>query len=338
MLLKNLKTLCLCPSVSGREDSVRNKISELIAPYANDVKTDALGNLIAVKRGKESGKRLVLCAHMDEIGFLVTFIEENGFIRIAPVGGISFAASAYSEVVSENGTPGVLVPDSGVKPADFAASKFYIDIGAKNQKEAERKVRIGDFFVARQSITRLCGSRIAGRPLDDRLGCAILLEIAQTIAETPDFTKNHNIGDISYVFSVQEEVGCRGAGPAAFAAAPDYALCFDVTASSDTPSATPGVCKIGGGAAIKVKDGSVICHEEVVSSLRTLAEENKIAHQTEILLHGGTDTSSMQLAGAGCRAGALSVATRYIHSGVELCDLADAEACVKLAVAFAEAL
>ena len=147
-----------------------------------------------------------------------------------------------------------------------------------------------------------------------------------------------NEGDIYYVFSVQEEVGCRGSRTAAFALAPDYSLCFDVTATGDTPGNEGMACRLGDGAAIKIKDSSVICHKEVVETLVALAEEKKIKYQREILTHGGTDTSSMQLSGRGSRAGALSIPTRYIHSGVEMCDLSDAEACVSLAVSFVSSL
>ena len=191
---------------------------------------------------------------------------------------------------------------------------------------------IGDFFVAEGGVRKLCGKRIVGRPLDDRVGCAVLLAIAEALWETP------TVGDVFYVFSVQEEVGCRGAKTAAFGIGADYSLCFDVTGTGDVPGATTMACKLGGGAAIKLKDSSVICHEEVVRLLVRLAEENKIPYQREILLYGGTDTSSMQLSGGGSRAGALSIPSRYIHSGVELCDLGDAQACVSLAVKFVQAL
>lgn len=328
-LYTTLKTLCLIPSVSGREEKVREKLAELIAPYADEVKTDNIGNLIAVKRGKiRGGKKFMLCAHMDEIGFLVTFIEENGMLRIAPVGGINFVANALGKVVSEKGVVGVISPDSKTKAADFAPDKFYIDIGAKNRREAERRVAIGDFFVAEPSLTKLCGTRVCGRPLDDRIGCAILLDIAEKLSAT------ETEGDVYYVFSVQEEVGCRGAMPATFGIAPDYSLCFDVTGTGDTPGASPMACEIGGGAAVKIKDSSVICNEEVVNALCELAKAKKIKFQREILLYGGTDTSSMQLVGSGSKAGALSIPTRYIHSASEMCDLADAEACADLAVAF----
>ncbi|MBE6546122.1 MAG: M42 family metallopeptidase [Ruminococcaceae bacterium] len=327
-LYTTLQALCATPSVSGREEAIREVLRERIVPFADEVRVDPLGNLIATKKGSSAGKSVLLCAHMDEIGFLVTFVEENGWLRVAPVGGISFAASAFSSVVSENGVRGSLVPEEKVKPADYTADRFYIDIGAKNCKEAQKQVSIGTFFVAEGGVRRLKGKRVMGRPLDDRIGCAVLLAVAEQLAEVL------LEGDVYYVFSVQEEVGCRGALPAAFGLAPEYALCFDVTATGDVPGTAPMACSLGGGAAIKIKDRSVICCEEVVKRLCSLAEENKIPCQREILTYGGTDTSSMQLAGGGCRAGALSIPCRYIHTSVEQCDLADAEACVTLAVAF----
>ncbi len=328
-LYMTLQKLCLCPSVSGREDGIREMLRERIRPFADEISIDNLGNLIAKKKGTNpDAKSVMLCAHMDEIGFLVTFIEENGMLRIAPIGGIHFPAAAFSEVVSERGVAGVIVPEDKVKPKDYAADKFYIDIGAKDRKGAERRVSVGDFFVIRGSVRRLAGKRVCGRPLDDRIGCAVLLALAERLyGATTE-------GDVYYVFSVQEEVGCRGALPATFRISPDYALCFDVTATGDTPSATPMACSVGKGVAVKIKDNSVICHEEVVTALCAIAEEKKIPYQKEILLYGGTDTSSMQLSGSGSRAGALSIPCRYIHSAVETCDLGDAEACVDLAEQF----
>ena len=332
-MYNTLKTLCLIPSVSGREKAIREKIKELIAPYTDENYTDNLGNLVAVKHGyAEDKKKIMLCAHMDEIGFLVTCIDENGFIRIAPVGGISFVAAASSLVVSENGVKGVLVPESGVKASDLAADKFVIDIGAKTKKETERKVNIGAFFVVAPSLTKLCGSRVCGRPLDDRIGCAVMIEIAKAYAkEAPKH-------DIYFTFSTQEEVGCRGAKTASFGISPDYALIYDVTGTGDTVGAKPMECSLSNGAAIKIKDNSVICHAEVVEGLKECAKKNAIPYQLEILTYGGTDTSSMQLSGTGSLAGALSVPTRYIHSGVEVCDLSDAEACSALAVEFVKEL
>ena len=319
-----LKELCLCPSVSGREQKIREKISAIVSPFCDEMRTDALGNLIAVKKGVGGGKRVMLAAHMDEIGFMVTFIEDSGMLRVATVGGISFTAAAFGEVVSENGVRGTIIPEEKVKPADFKADSFYIDIGAKSKKQAEAKVRIGDFFVLTPHVQKLAGGRICGRPLDDRIGCAVLLDIAERLhGKALD-------GDVYYVFSVQEEVGCRGAMTAAFAIKPDIAICLDVTATGDTLGASPMACRLGDGAAVKIKDASVICNEEIVRGLCETAQENKIKYQKEILLFGGTDTSSMQLAGAGAAVGAVSIPTRYIHSGNEMCDLSDAQSCADL--------
>jgi len=332
-MYNTLKTLCMTSAVSGREKPIRDLLREKIAPYADEVTVDNLGNLIALRRGNAPDrKKIMLCAHMDEIGFLVTVIEESGALRVSAVGGIHWHASAYSNVISERGVQGVLIPEAQAKPADFAADSFVIDIGAKNKKEAARRVSIGDFFVCEPSLHRLCGKRVCGRPLDDRIGCAVILQIAK---EFENKTPKH---DLYYVFSVQEEVGCRGAKPASFAIAPDYALVFDVTGTGDSMGAKPMACKLSDGAAIKIKDSSVICHDEVVQTLQRLAKEHKIAHQTEILTYGGTDTSSIQMSGYGSRVGALSIPTRYIHSGVEMLDLSDAEACTALATAFCESL
>ena len=329
-LYNTIKDLCLCPSVSGREEKIRDMLRELIKPFCDECATDNLGNLIAVKKGRgtENSKRIMLCAHMDEIGFLVNFIEDSGMLRVAPVGGISLPAAAFTRVVSEKGVKGAIVPEDKVKAADYKAQAFYIDIGAKDKKQAETKVAIGDFFVAAPSLEKLMGNRICGRPLDDRVGCAVVLGIAEALA---DVQLDH---DIYYVFSVQEEVGCRGSQTAAFRVQPDIALCFDVTATGDTLGASPMACGLGGGAAIKIKDSSVICDEEITKALCRAAKENKIKHQKEVLLFGGTDTSSMQLAGAGAAAGAISIPTRYIHSGVEMCDLGDVQCCIDLGAEF----
>lgn len=332
-MYNELKQIVLTQGVSGKERPVAEKIKEIVAPFCDDAYIDALGNLIAVKKGSaNNAKKVMLCAHMDEIGFIVNFVEKNGFVRVAPIGGISYIACAYGEVVSENGTKGVLVPNDATKPADYKPDLFYIDIGADSEAQAKKKVKIGDTFVLRSNISKLCGQRVIGRPLDDRIGCAVVVEIAKEIAKSG--TEN----DIYYVFSVQEEVGCRGSKTAAFAIAPDVSLTFDVTGTGDTAGAKPMNVKLGGGAAIKIKDSSVICDVDVVDKLDALAKEKKIKAQLEILTYGGTDTSSIQMSGAGCRAGALSIPSRYIHSGVEMIDMKDAEACVKLALEFIKAL
>ena len=323
-LYTTLKRLCLVSSVSGREDKIREEIRTVIAPLVDEISVDALGNLIALKKGKGE-KKIMLCAHMDEIGFIVNFIEENGMIRIGTLGGIRLAAASFTSVISDKGVRGVLCANADAKPEDYKNDVMYIDIGAQNRREAERYVSIGDTFVCAPSLNKLCGSRVCGRPIDDRVGCLALLELAERFACVD------TDASIYYVFSVQEEVGCRGSKPATFAIAPDIALCFDVTATGDTPSATPMACSIGKGVAVKIKDNSVICHSGLVSELCEIARQEKIPYQREVLTFGGTDTSSMQLTGCGSVAGALSIPTRYVHSGVEMCDMRDVKACIDLA-------
>ena len=322
-LYTTLKKLCLTSSVSGREGKIREEIKAIITPFVDSVETDALGNLIALKKGK-GDKKIMLCAHMDEIGFIVNFIEDNGMIRVGTLGGIRLAAASFTMLVSDKGIKGALCANSDAQPADYKSDVMYIDIGAKTRKEAERYVSIGDTFVCEPSLSKLCGSRICGRPLDDRVGCLALLEIAERLSSV------ELNASVYFVFSVQEELGCRGSKPATFAIAPDIALCFDVTSTGDTPNAKPMACALGDGVAIKIKDNSVICHPELVAALCEIARAEKIPYQREVLTFGGTDTSSMQLTGYGSVAGALSIPTRYVHSGVELCDMKDIEAAINL--------
>ena len=325
-LLKEL--LPLKPSISGREQGIRDLIKEKMAPLCDTVEVDAMGNLICLKKGKGAApRRVLLAAHMDEIGFIVNFIEDSGFLRVAPIGGIDYTAAVGSLVVFENGTKGVLVSESDRKSGEAPkAEKCYVDIGAKNRREAERRLKIGDCCALCPTLTRLLGDRITGRPLDDRIGCAVMLDIARRLSAPDD--------DIYYVFSVQEEVGCRGAKPAAFGIAPDIALIFDVTATGDTVGAAPMAVKLGGGAAVKIKDRSVICDAALVSELLAVAKAEKITAQCEILTFGGTDTSAVQMTGLGCRAGAISIPCRYIHTGVEMLSLSDAKAAADLAIRY----
>lgn len=323
-LYTTLKRLCLVSSVSGSEEKIREEIRSIITPFVDEVSSDALGNLIALKKGR-GNKKIMLCAHMDEIGFIVNYIEENGMIRVGTLGGIRLAAASYTMLISNKGVRGALCANADAKPADYKNDVMYIDIGAQSKREAERYVSIGDTFVCAPSLTKLCGSRVCGRPIDDRVGCLALLELAERFAGVD------TDASIYYVFSVQEEVGCRGSKPATFAIAPDIALCFDVTSTGDTPNATPMACSVGKGVAVKVKDNSVICHSGLVNELCDIAKSEKIPYQREVLTFGGTDTSSMQLTGLGSVAGALSIPTRYVHSGVELCDMKDVKACIDLA-------
>jgi len=325
-MYNTIKRYISCFSVTGNEKYLADIIAEDMAPYVDSVMTDPMGNLICLKKGKDSTRRMMFAAHMDEIGFVVTYIEKNGYIRVSNVGGINAVASSSHEVEFINGTKGVLIFES--ETSEYNVKKLYVDIGAKSRKDAERRVHIGDYLALTQNVTRLGNRRIAGKAMDDRLGCAVIAEAAKFIG-TPAY-------DTYFVFTTQEEVGLRGAKAAANAILPLYGIACDVTPTYDTIGSKGGEVTLGGGAAIKVKDSSVICSKKVVDRLAALAEENKIKYQYEVLLAGGTDTASMQIAGAGCFAGCISVPCRYVHQPVETVDLKDCEAAVKLFAAIAE--
>ena len=325
-MYNTIKKYISCFSVTGNENRLADIIAQDMAPYADKITTDPMGNLICFKKGKDSSKRMMFAAHMDEIGFVVTYIEKNGYIRVSNVGGINAVASSSHEVEFINGVKGVLVFESGC--TDYNVKKMYVDIGAKDRKEAEKKVSIGTYLALTQRITRLGNRRIAGKAMDDRLGCAVVAEAAKLI-KTPAY-------DTYFVFTTQEEVGLRGAKAAANAILPLYGIACDVTPTYDVIGGASGEVSLGGGAAIKVKDSSVICSKKVVDRLAELAKEKDIKYQYEILIAGGTDTASMQVAGAGCYAGCISVPCRYVHQPVETVDLKDCEAAVKLFAAIAE--
>lgn len=320
-----LKKLMLTPSVSGREDKIREVIKSQVSPYVDEVITDPVGNLIAHKKG--NGKKIMFCAHMDEIGFFVTYITDKGFIKISPVGGVNLTSASFTEVISENGVDGVIVPEKSEDT--LKAESMYIDIGARTKKQAESKVSLGDFFVVKPSIKKLMNQRYVGRPFDDRVGCAILIEALKE-------TKTDN--DLYFVFSVQEEVGGRGAKPVTYTVRPDIGIALDVTGTGDKPGATPLAIELGKGCAIKLKDSSVICAPSLVKDMQRIAKENGIKYQNEVLPYGGTDTAGIQVTAGGCLAGAISIPSAYIHSSVEMIDMVDVKEAVKLTVSLANNL
>ena len=325
-MINELKTIMKIHGVPSREGKIGDKLAEMIKPYVDEVKKDPMGNVIAVKRGKSKDpKRIMFCAHMDEIGMIVTYIQDNGLVRITSNGYINYVAAAYNRVVFEGGAVGVLVPEDRVEPKDLNQEKFYVDLGVKTKRDAERKVKIGEGLSVESDMKKLAGSRYCGRPFDDRIGCYVLLETAKRLKKVKD--------DIYFVFSVQEEVGCRGSHAASFTVRPDIGIAVDVTPSGDVVGAgTNQGVKLGGGAAIKVKDSSVMCDQKLVSNLVELAKSNKVPYQMEVLTYGGTDTCSMQTVAGGSRAGCISVPVRFCHSQNEMIDMTDVDACIDLAV------
>lgn len=315
-------------SVSGFEGDLMSTIVGDLKDKVDSFEIDAMGNVIAFKKGKDSSKKLMIAAHMDEIGFMVTNIEENGMLRVAPIGGINPVASCYHEVRFIDGNVGILVVEDGTKSSEIDNSKLFVDIGCDSASKAKRKVTVGDVCAVSPYIKKLSSKRYASKAFDDRVGCAISAYCALN-CNTPAY-------DTYFVFTVQEEVGCRGAKPSSFTVMPDYAIALDVTPAPACGNPNHLTVKSGDGAAIKIKDSSVICSPKMVDRLTQLAKDNKIKYQYEVLLAGGTDTSAMQVAGAGAHACCISLPTRYVHTPVETIDIDDLNACMELLKAFIE--
>lgn len=326
-MLKLMKEFTSAFSVSGWERPLAELIKKELSAVADDVQTDALGNLMVLKKGKDSSKRLMIASHMDEVGFVVTHVDESGYVHVSSVGWINPIAACFGKVRFANGTEGVLVVRSGTKPDAVEAKTLLVDIGAPDKKTAEKKVGVGDLCAPAPFFQRLTGSRYAAKAFDDRIGCAISA-YAALHCEQPAY-------DTWFVFTVQEETDYRGALPAAYRIAPDYGIVLDVTAADECGTAIP-VTRLGKGAAIKIKDSSLLCAPKIIDRLTELAERGKIPYQYEVFDDGGTDASSMQKAGAGCLAGGISVPARYVHSPVETLDKKDLDACAKLLISLIE--
>jgi len=325
---QTLLSLISAYGATGRETNVANIISEMVKPYVDDITIDSMGNVIATKKGQPGGKRIMLAAHTDHIGFVVIGIEEKGFLRVSNVGGISRNNSFTRRVVFENGVSGVLSHEiQDFNAGNFTMDKMFIDIGAKTREEAEAMVDLGDVAVYAPDIFEM-GDRVVGPAMDDRAGCAIVVETLKALKDT----KNEVIA----AFTVQEEVGMRGAWAAAYSINPDVGIALDVTMCGDTPKGIHIAVNLGEGIAIKVMDSSVICTPSVVKSLIDAAERSGAKYQREVLVGGGTDTTAIQLTRGGIPSGAISIPCRYVHSAAETIDMNDFEAGVKTLVSFIE--
>ncbi len=320
-----IRKLTSISSPSGREEQVRAVIKEEIASSVDEIYEDKLGNLIAVKHGGKT--KVLLAAHMDEIGIIVTDIDEQGFLRFGNVGGINPQRLVGQRARFTNGTIGVFGVEKLEENEKLTLSKLYLDIGARSAEEARQKVMVGSVATYYHEFCDL-GDRIVAKALDDRIGCAILIEALKRV------TKPQN--DLYCTFTVQEEVGLRGARTAAFGIEPDYGIAIDVTGTGDTPEAERLAIKLGHGAAIKVKDNSLITHPKVKDLLTGLAVKNKIPYQFEVLPFGGTDSGAIHLTKEGVPSGVISIPCRYLHTPSEMVDMNDVEAAVRLAVAVME--
>ncbi len=317
-----IKKLTGAVGVSGNEEEIRELIIQEIKDYVDEIRVDALGNLIAVKKGKD--KKIMVAAHMDEIGLMVTHIDEKGFLRFSTVGGVSRFDSIGQRVRFKNGTVGAVYYEDKLEDMkDLRFSKMYIDIGASNREEAEKSVKIGDTACfAGETVKQ--GDMVISKALDDRSGCAVVVKAIKDLPQTDN--------EIYFVFTVQEELGLRGAGTAAYSIKPDMAIAVDVTMTGDTPESHPMEVKCGRGPAIKIKDRSVICHPQVRKLLEEAAEKNGIPYQLEILEAGGSDPGSIHITAGGIPSGAISIPCRYVHSPVETASLKDIENAARLLI------
>lgn len=315
-LLENLTQI---NSPSGNEAKIREYIMSEVKPYCDEVYTDAMGNLVAHKEGK--GKKIMLAAHMDEIGIIVTDIDDKGFLRFSSVGGLNTRYLVNTRVQFENGTVGVIGAQEKAFEDKPELCNLYIDIGAQDKKEAEKYVKIGDSAAFLGNI--ICREdTIVSKALDNRAGCAVLIDTLHNIKDS--------VNDLYFVFTVQEEVGLRGAKTAAFAIEPDIAMAVDVTDTGDTPDAPNMAVSLGKGTAIKVMDRSVICDADVRAKMIETAKKYDIPYQLEIMTDGGTDAGAIHLTRAGVKTGGVSIPLRYVHSPSETANIKDIEGSSKL--------
>ena len=305
--MKLLEKLTTCISPSGRESAITDIIREELKDFCDEIYTDTLGNLICHKKG--NGKKLMLASHMDEIGFMVNFIDDNGFLRFSTIGGIQKYNCVNSVIEFTNGEKGKISYENKENPSSVGFEKMYIDIGAENKEDAEKRVQIGDMASYGANFA-LVGNKIMSKALDDRAGCWVLIRAMQSVKECPN--------DVYAVFTVQEEVGCRGAKTAAAHINPDLAVAVDVSSVGDTPESLELNLALGKGPAIKIKDASFIIHEKVKNLLLEAAKESAIPFQLEAASFGGTDSGAIHLTGGGIPAGTISIPTRYIHSANEV--------------------
>lgn len=308
---------------SGYEHAVREIVRAEIEGFADAVRVDALGNLIASKGTRaEGGARIMLAAHMDELGVMVTKIDENGFLRFTTIGGIYPHTCIGNRVRFMNGAQGVISMESGIEPGK--APKFdrmYIDVGATNL--ANCPVKVGDVAAFDRPFVDM-GKRLTAKAMDDRIAVAVLIETLRQVKNTPN--------ELHFVFTVQEEVGLRGATTAAYGVDPDFGIAVDVTDTGDTPKGEVMEVWLGKGPAVKVMDSYLVVDPRLVKWMARTAEAAGIPYQYEVLESGGTDAGAINQTRAGAPSICLSIPTRYIHTPSEMVDYDDVLNSVKLLV------
>lgn len=317
-----LKDLCLLNGTSGREEAVRNYIIEKIKDKC-EYSVDALGSVIAFKKGKKTpDKKVLVAAHTDEVGFIITDITDDGYLRFAPVGGID-AAVVLGRRVDINGIKGVVgakavhLLSDDEKKNEPAFDKLAIDIGAADKAEAEKAVSLGDCAYFASDYCEFGDGFIKSKALDDRIGCMLMIELINSDLEY----------DTYFCFNVQEEVGLRGSGCSAYAVKPDVAVILESTTAADIDGVMGGdkCCVLGKGPVVSFMDGRTIYDKQIFDLAFEVAKENNIKIQTKTKIAGGNDAGAIQKSGAGCRVAAVSLPCRYIHSGSSVVKIGDIE-------------
>ncbi|HCO69554.1 MAG TPA: aminopeptidase [Mesotoga infera] len=328
-----IEKLVTISSPSGREHAIREVIAGEIKPYVDEMKIDPMGNLVALKKGK-SGRKLLFDGHMDEIGVVVTHVDSKGFLRVDSIGGLSPYMLLGSRLVFDTGASGVVdvegetIKDLRETMKSLDYDHIFVDIGATDKEDAEKKAPVGTFGTYDSTFVDL-GKRLVSKSMDDRIACAIMIQVLKELEKPED--------DVYFVFAVQEEVGIVGASVAAFDIMPDMAVAIDVTAGPDTPKSFKRMgFNLGGGPTIKIKDRGSISSSRVVSRLKEVAEKRDIPTQYEVLIFGGTDARGYQMTGRGIASGTVSIPCRYVHSPHEMVDYDDVLNAVRLLKALAE--
>lgn len=339
MNIELLKKLCESASIPSREEKMRRVVFEEMTSLTDNVSIDAMGNVIGIKHGT-GGPRVMIAAHIDEIGFIVKHIDDNGFIRIHPMGGwdprTMVAQRVYVHGFSGQTLLGALMPCSkpihlmmgedgkkGPKIADF-----FVDVGLPGD-EVKELVEIGDMVTMARTAERV-GHMVMSKAMDNRVSVFVMLEALRALG-------SHDC-DILAVATVQEEVGLRGAITAAYSLEPDIGIALDVTLALDYPGSTEQdkITSLGKGVAIKIVDSSLICHPKLVRHFRDVAKKHDIAHQLEILPFGGTDAGAIQRSRHGVPSISLSIPTRYVHTVNEMVAISDIQATISLLARYLE--
>ena len=321
-LLALIKKMVETPGPSGQEQLIRAAILEEIQGSADEIRTDAMGNLIARKGSKQpNGLRIMISAHMDEIGLMVTHVDEDGFARFISIGGVSPLTCIGGRVIFMNGQRGVIGCERLEPNALPTLEKLFIDVGATSREDCP--VKVGDVCGFERPFLDL-EKHLVAKSMDNRISVVVAIEALRALKASPH--------EVYFVFSVQEEVGLRGSATAAYGLDPDLGLAVDVTRTGDTPRTSKMEVALDKGPAVKVRDSSFIADPRVVDWMAATAKAAEIPYQMEVLEAGGTDGRSIQLARAGVPAGCLSIPCRYIHSPSEMVSRADVENAIRLLV------